>query len=665
MLIRQNDISEHDCRIGNKTKNLKRLVERGFLVPDFVAIASDTVQRIDCDFAACSKLCEEIRTTFPKMLYAVRSSALIEDQNQSSLAGQFLTEIKVPPEQLATAINNVIAQSKTILLGESDKFSLIIQEYIDVDIAGVCFTRNPTGQRELIIEHHRGEGGSLVGGKITPERDAFYWNNIPEDYPFNVNIFTDIERSFGFPQDIEWGIKDNKLFILQTRPITTISQDKYAEILFLETALPQISEADFCYAKTQISEVSPRPTPFTFSLLQAIYGTDGPIMNVYRKHHIAYFPQPFLKIIGNELFVDQEKELKTLLPSCSLLNKNYRLRLATIRNLPATFTNILSTIFLKDVDDCCRRLFDSLTSVERTKDFEHALQGFLHDYEVVFETNLLAAKNLKKAEVLLKKESITLADLLSAESLFLNPDQQRLFLFDVEKGLTGNTLEIADEDEFYAPQTTEKIDTGVLDWWRRLPRWKQKLYKNPLTQALLFQKCCEIARIVMIKNLNEVRKSLLELTEFQDKKHVFFQSLDEIRQQKWDEDCCAKRNADYDQYTVFELPTKLTAHLLSHKSVIQGISPGIAEGFVVEADAVSSSQTPRILFTRMLSPTLTKHFADITGIISEKGGLLSHLAIIARERHIPIVVIGDKKDFQSGEYLQIDGSTGEIKKLKK
>jgi len=67
----------------------------------------------------------------------------------------------------------------------------------------------------------------------------------------------------------------------------------------------------------------------------------------------------------------------------------------------------------------------------------------------------------------------------------------------------------------------------------------------------------------------------------------------------------------------------------------------------------------------MLSPNLTKYFDRISGIISNNRGLLSHLAIMAREKNIPAIVgfsIFDG-EFKLGDYVRIDGSKDKILKI--
>lgn len=111
-------------------------------MPDFIALPTDTVSVCATNKETLIECCTIIREKFPKNLYAVRSSALTEDGNKSSMAGQFETKISVSTEGLETAIISVIHDAENKLTNLS-LFSIIIQEYIELEFSGVCFTRNP------------------------------------------------------------------------------------------------------------------------------------------------------------------------------------------------------------------------------------------------------------------------------------------------------------------------------------------------------------------------------------------------------------------------------------------------------------------------------------------------------------------------------------------
>jgi pyruvate,water dikinase len=204
-------------------------------------------------------------------LVAVRSSATAEDSKQASWAGELETYTNVAKKELPAMVRKCwgsLFTSRAIFyrlekkLGAEDvSVAVVVQQMVDSEAAGVCFTANPvtndTGQ--IVIEAAYGLGESVVSGTVTPDRytvkksGMFIENievNAQEKMIAKVNgktmeiavkkhlqekqklegkqilelaaICTKIESHYGFPQDIEFATGKGKIFILQTRPITTI-----------------------------------------------------------------------------------------------------------------------------------------------------------------------------------------------------------------------------------------------------------------------------------------------------------------------------------------------------------------------------------------------------------------------------------------------------------
>ena len=110
---------------------------------------------------------------------------------------------------------------------------ILIQEYIEADWSGVCFSSNPvTGnEEECIIEYQKGKSGSVVGGYGEPTTVIIDKNNktVNEETDMPINFINQIFEKvkeicniWKVPVDVEWVIKNDKLYITQTRPITTI-----------------------------------------------------------------------------------------------------------------------------------------------------------------------------------------------------------------------------------------------------------------------------------------------------------------------------------------------------------------------------------------------------------------------------------------------------------
>ena len=198
----------------------------------------------------------------------IRSSGLIEDNYQHSFAGIFESVI-VPNkwDEIKNGIMKVLnssfskrakAYSKQFNLSFPLPMAIIIQEVIPADFSGVTFTLDPSGKEYLLIEVIPGIGSPLVSGEVTPDRYYLSRSNleiisqhtsmkefglwikgrqlikkemIKQELPFNIlkkiaKLSLQIENIFGEPQDIEWCVKNDKIYILQSRPITTIVSNR-------------------------------------------------------------------------------------------------------------------------------------------------------------------------------------------------------------------------------------------------------------------------------------------------------------------------------------------------------------------------------------------------------------------------------------------------------
>ena len=676
-IVQLHEIDKYKKYLGNKTLNLKKSVDFGFKVPKFIALPSLISKSLLSDKNTRKEIADEIINILHCKKYAIRSSALIEDTKGKSLAGQFLTKTDISRKDLEKNIYTVIKQADTYLNGDLDKFSTIIQEYISPDIAGVTFTRNPNGNREMIVEYGFCEGEKIVSGEMKPNKISFYWNNelaknLPNSFSTNQTIkkFKDLEKKNNFPQDIEWCIKDNQFYLLQNRPITTISDKQYQQIIFLEEVLPK--QGKYYFAKTEVSEIAPKPTLITLDILKQIYSNNGPVDKVYKKYGVNYQDTDFLKIIGNELYVDKEKEIHGLLASYSYLDgKDYS---AKFKKYSKTLSSLKNLFFLNKIKTSGHeKLFDELkTKIEAKKpktDLKTAFKTFLTDYETIFETNLLSGLSIKKLNLILKNEPINFAEIISNYSLFIDLEEYNI---QYTQALKGNSLEISDESSFITDQDNNKKENAKLkNWWANIPKYKQKILQEKITEAIIYNRLREIGRWLTIKNINIIRNLLLDHAKnygWQDTKNIYFANLDNVLNNKANEKDCLTNKTAYNKYNDFNLPNRLTAFILEKKTELLGVSAGLANGILQTQETIEKKATKNkqiILYTEILSPDLTVYFDKISGIISNNGSLLSHLAIIAREKNIPVVVgfsLNDNK-LQIGDNIQIDGSEGKINRI--
>lgn len=588
--------------LGPKTQKLLSLREHGFKVPPFFPIDSESLLGGDYEFLAHQAVkalaCES---------YAVRSSALGEDGEHSSQAGQFLTLLDVSPKDLSKAIE-ALADDAQEKLGGLSAFSVLIQMFIEPDRSGVCFTRNPLGGREWILESHQGRGDRLVGGEIRPQQSKGYWNQML-NFP-DFAVFKQIEDLFGSPQDIEWCVKDGELFLLQARPITTITKEDFEAIKLLEAQLP---EAPFLYEKTEISEIAPYPDAETFALLEEIYSETGPIAKVYRSYGIQYANTHFLRLLDGNLYVDREREVKSLLPAFTYLRGDEILakpRWGTWKGSFKTFMDLLRLGRLS-----ANKMQEHTKEIRQKLGDDH-LSPFTEDYALIFEINLISGFALKRLTQILKHfPEFELASLLQ-DGPFLVETIPNIE-FD-GRGLMGNSLDLADTSPF---TTTIKRPSSSFtgEAWKNLSPIRQNLLLKYLAPALSYLRLREFARWLLIRHTNQLRPPSLRT------------GVDK---------------------TIPSHPKKLSSFFIETRSSWECLSTGEAEGQLINLEDLENGQSG-ILVTTLLSPDLVQYFPRLKGIVSEEGGLLSHLAIMAREYGLPVIAGLALKDtpFRLGDFV--------------
>ena len=206
---------------------------------------------------------------------AVRSSATAEDLPDSSFAGQQETFLNVREDDLIRRVKECWASlftQRAIYYRQQRGFphadvdiAVVVQRMVDADKSGVMFTSNPsTGDPQVTIEAAWGLGEAVVSGTVSPdnyvydrERESVDGVTVAEkkvemvkhadtgetvereveadrrnervlsDAELNelVAIGERVEAHYGAPQDVEWAIHDGEIYMLQSRPITTIRED--------------------------------------------------------------------------------------------------------------------------------------------------------------------------------------------------------------------------------------------------------------------------------------------------------------------------------------------------------------------------------------------------------------------------------------------------------
>lgn len=261
-------------------------------------------------------LCEQIDRHYIALgakRVAVRSSATAEDLPVHSFAGQYDTYLDV------TDLNGCIEAIKKCWASlwtdraynyrQNNNFdhlsvnmAVIVQSLVEADASGVLFTADPRygPSGNIIIESCFGLGQPLVSGRVTPDRFAVHRKtlkllfhaisekrtecvldstgttkeqNVPDERSNAwsldkkqikrlARLAARVESAFGCHQDIEWALSKNKLYLLQSRPITAMPQERSWEDRQIWASNP---------AKEVMPDVV---TPSTFSMMLEAIGEE-------------------------------------------------------------------------------------------------------------------------------------------------------------------------------------------------------------------------------------------------------------------------------------------------------------------------------------------------------------------------------------------------------
>ena len=216
--------------------------------------------------------------------YAVRSSAIGEDGESNSFAGQYETLTDVAVDGIRAAVGQVAASAKSARVEEykaqndvsGEGIGVVIQEFVKPEFAGVIFTSDIiTGKDEKIVGNYvKGDGEKLVSGSENAEE--FRIGAVGKTYEGNSEItpYAKTLRKYSLairyfykvPMDIEWAIASHKVYILQARPITTLRRldPKNYDINGTRSGYKLLT-------KTNVGEIFMKPvSPMTFSVLEKI-----------------------------------------------------------------------------------------------------------------------------------------------------------------------------------------------------------------------------------------------------------------------------------------------------------------------------------------------------------------------------------------------------------
>ena len=291
--------------MGGKGTALSKIGKAIDNVPDWFVISYSgfDVERKQIKEDARIEIEEKLKDYDESGYFAVRSSAGNEDSSENSFAGQFDTFLYVKKEDVIKKVLEVYMSAfsdrietyrKENNIEEITIPSVIVQKMINSEKSGVAFGANPVNSniKEVVVSSVYGLGSGLVDGIATADtytiKNGKIEKNIAKkDYLHVLENGTVIQKEvneelkdkqilsdeeilmvkdlvkkasdfFGRYQDIEWAFEDGKLYLLQSRPITTLTNNKEGKINVFDNS-------------NIVESYGGITTPLTFSFIRMVY----------------------------------------------------------------------------------------------------------------------------------------------------------------------------------------------------------------------------------------------------------------------------------------------------------------------------------------------------------------------------------------------------------
>jgi phosphohistidine swiveling domain-containing protein len=559
-----------------------------------------------------------------------------------------------------------------------------------------------------MIELIRGTGEGLVSGLSEPQTyrfgrasgRPFAEQAPPIDLSSLLAFGRQAEALFGAPQDIEWTWKNGSFYLVQSRHITTALAPVQRSLACALDLVKANAPDEAVFVKNELSEMLPRPTPLSLSLMESLWASGGSVDLACRSLGLSYKVEDdsasYVTSILGRLYLNQTEERRRALKIGPMTAR----KLARgAEEIEYHFRNVFLPKFLAETRITEATDFASLSTADQFRALEQLRDRFVHQTHVEVDTiNVAASFYLTQARNLLADRGLDSSEYMGhipqtdeeraiAEAAHAPPSERRTLLTASMGHRATLDYELSAPRYCETPHALDALSvrrvpatpaSGVDAAEETLLAGLDKRVITAIATARRFQTLKQDARHHSLRELALLRRIILVLDERLELDGMsFFLSFDELlglhsqsTHVVWE--VAHKRWKERDQLLVHESPpTTLTVHdieLMSigahavrsgHGDAIRGTyvsGSGMVTGrarVVTEADAEAGAPIPElengdIIVAPMIHPAWLPYFERAGGLVCEIGGWLSHTAIVAREYNVAMIVgthgLGDIAD---------------------
>jgi len=670
--------------------------------------ASEKIQALIKNAEMPQSIADEVLSSFETLgseFVAVRSSATAEDGADHAWAGQLDSYLNITKEDVLEKVQHCWASLFTprAIFYRFEKglnttkisVAVVVQKMVNSELSGIAFSVHPVTEdtNQIIIEAGLGLGEAIVSGSITPDayvvekeprnildvnvaeqsRGLFRksdggneWIDLDEKGKEQVltedqitelsDLIIKIEKHYGFPCDIEWAFENDEFFIVQSRPITTLSNIEKVEKSLYEKYMETLEGNE----------------AFTFSGPFSGLFTAFPWSN--EKYYKRYYKTPpfhFLYIGEGRTSTETVDNTKYKLYAKEMFS-NFINNKVTLKELEDNF-NLLSEqakeIYDKKIDNP-KKIF-----MEAFELMNHLIAATV--YTEVFDKEI--AQEVIGEEINDEIwEKVTHPDFESFEKRWKKllgeykniEDIQYIFTdYYFIKEIDDIKKELEIKEKELAESISEAETINIDELWAQFTKLVMKIRdfrKDPIARLhTVMAKCAKLLypeatkdELVNLNGLEVVDDKLPNLDELRKRKNGYVMLIhpDFTFELSYDQLEETKRKINH--VSDFDGEIKGT---IARKGKIEGVVK-----VILDPENNKNFQEGEILVTSMTRPDFVPIMKKAGAIVTNEGGVTCHAAIISREIGIPCI-IGTKiatKVLNDGDVVEVDADNGIIRIIK-
>jgi len=719
--------------IGGKAAGLLHLRDAGLPVPPWQVWTAAQSE------ALCTLPDEALNTMLRPMFEELdqgggvifRSSAAAEDNALASAAGMYESVRANSPGECATAFRRAAQSAEAEHVGayhqqhggaHARAIPIIAQAFIRAAISGVAFSGHPARCRPdaMYLECARGGAAGLVSGEHDPLKLSLAWESLgldiehagaegpaalPEPLPAALrDALLALEGLLRTGVDAEWCFADDRLWLLQARPITGLRLSH--DFVPAERCTSWFFDQRFPAPITPFTRSTLLPLVADIALGDALRMRGAPVPAAMLVFHAgrAYAPRRLYDIMLRGaprwwLSEDLRQIFKpegrpsgglgaTLHYAACAARGVWRERRDVLFNLGAwrAFGTAL------DAALAAEERLDSWEDFERawrTWDAWSARFLRIHRWSILwadyaYRASALLSRRLTQAltdaaRLKTAEANAALAAVLSLDGTAARDD------FTLHYGHRSGSLDYAEptwaellrSDALKLSSVSHAVRHARHPWLRGL--WPASVAVRLLElreeQRFRWEQILARQRALALQWAGRlVQQGLLPAVD-----DIWFCTWEELADasrasRPIDPALLARRRHEHWLFHAALPPQVLGGAALQEPDTVRatleglGGSPGTGEGPAVLCrypGDIPFNAAGCVLVIGSLDPAWTARVAGAAALVVERGGILSHAAIIAREYGIPLVIGVDHAldRIQSGELLRVNGSTGKILRL--